>query len=93
MRHLKIGPVNDENVLLANKFVTTALSQTSCRKLKDCVKVLRGKNKKYTRNLRAEILWQTLLRLFGISLTNILLGTSPSIAKFSRCPFHLMEFG
>lgn len=43
---------------LANKSQTTALSQMSCRKLEDCVEVLRGKNKKYTPNLKAEILQQ-----------------------------------
>lgn len=45
---------------LANNF---ALRQTSCRKLKDCVKVPRGKNKKFTGNLKAEILGQTPLCL------------------------------
>lgn len=48
---------------LANNFATTALRQTSCRKLEDCVKVPRGKNKKYTGNLKAEMLRQTLLCL------------------------------
>lgn len=61
--------------LLVNKFATTALSQKSCRKLQDCVNVLRGKNKKHTPNLEAEVLWQTLLGLFGIGLTHVLLGT------------------
>lgn len=48
---------------LANNFATTALRQTSCRKLEYCIKVPRGKNKKFTGNLKAEILWQTLLCL------------------------------
>lgn len=67
--------MNDENVPSGKQIYYNSFESNKLQKTQDCIKVLRGKNKKYTQNLRAEILWQTLLRLFGISLTNILLGT------------------
>lgn len=61
--------------LLRNKFETT-VGSNELQKTSRLQKVLRGENKMYTQNLKIEILWQILLRLFEIRITSILMETS-----------------
>lgn len=56
LRSLKIDPCEWWKCPFWETNLKQQLGQMSCRKLQDCIKVLRGENKMYTQNLKTEIL-------------------------------------